>query len=86
MRHLLTHTAAFGYEMLSSDLIRYIHRTGTPSTSTGKLGSLRLPLLFDPGERWEYGIGIYWVGRAVEAASGQPLDAYFREHIFAPPT
>ncbi|MGH7114814.1 MAG: serine hydrolase domain-containing protein [Stellaceae bacterium] len=84
LRHLLTHTAGFGYEMLSSDLIRYIHRTGTPSTSTGQLASLRLPLLFDPGERWEYGINIDWVGRAVEAVGGQPLDAYCREHIFAP--
>ncbi len=84
LRHLLTHTAGFGYEMLNSDLIRYIHRTGTPSTSTGQLASLRLPLLFDPGERWEYGIAIDWVGRAVEAASGQPLDAYCREHIFEP--
>ena len=84
LRHLLTHTAGFGYEMLSSDLIRYIRRTGTPSTSTGKLASLRLPLLFDPGERWEYGINIDWAGRAVEAVSGQPLDSYCREHIFAP--
>ncbi len=84
LRHLLTHTAGFGYEMLNSDLIRYIHRTATPSTSTGKLASLHLPLLFEPGERWEYGISIDWVGRAVEAVSGQSLDLYFREHIFAP--
>jgi len=84
LRHLLTHTAGFGYEMLNSDLIRYIHRTATPSTSTGKLASLHLPLLFDPGERWEYGISIDWVGRAVEAVSGQSLDGYFRDHIFAP--
>jgi methyl acetate hydrolase len=84
LRHLLTHTAGFGYEMLSADLIRFIQRTGTPSTSTGKLASLLLPLLFDPGERWEYGINIDWVGRAVEAVGGKPLDGYFREHIFAP--
>ena len=84
LRHLLTHTAGFGYEMLNADLIRYIHRTDTPSTSTGRLASLRLPLLFDPGERWEYGISIDWVGRAVEAVSGTSLDRYFREHIFAP--
>jgi CubicO group peptidase (beta-lactamase class C family) len=70
--------------MLNSDLIRYIHRTATPSTSTGKLASLHLPLLFEPGERWEYGISIDWVGRAVEAVSGQSLDVYFREHILAP--
>ncbi len=84
LRHLLTHTAGFGYDMLNSDLIRYIHRTATPSTSTGKLASLHLPLLFDPGERWEYGISIDWVGRAVEAVSSTTLDAYFREYIFAP--
>src|SRR6476646_8891506 len=56
LRHLLTHTAGFGYEMLSPDLIRYVSFTATPSPSTGKLASLRQPLLFDPGERWEYGI------------------------------
>jgi methyl acetate hydrolase len=84
LRHLLTHTAGFGYEMLNSELIRYIHRTGTPSVSTGRLASLRQPLLFDPGERWEYGISIDWVGRAVEAVSGKPLDAYCREYIFTP--
>jgi CubicO group peptidase (beta-lactamase class C family) len=43
-----------------------------------------MPLVFDPGERWEYGINTDWVGRLVEAASGRPLDAYFRERIFAP--
>ncbi|MGA7864621.1 MAG: serine hydrolase domain-containing protein [Stellaceae bacterium] len=84
LRDLLTHTAGFGYEFWDPDLVRYVRVTGMPSISTGKLASLGLPLVFDPGERWEYGINIDWVGRAVEAASGQPLDAYFREHIFAP--
>lgn len=84
LRHLLTHTAGFGYEMLNAELIRYIAATHTPSTSTGKLASLRLPLLFDPGERWQYGINTDWLGRAIETASGQPLDDYFREHIFDP--
>src|ERR1700738_920550 len=84
LRHLLTHTAGFGHEMLSPDLIRYVSVTATPPTSTGKLASLRLPLLFDPGDRWEYGINTDWVGRTVEAVSGHSLDAYFGEHIFAP--
>jgi methyl acetate hydrolase len=84
LRHLLTHTAGFGYETWDADLVRYVKVSGTPSTSTGKLASLRLPLVFDPGERWEYGINIDWAGRAVEAVSGQPLEVYFREHIFAP--
>src|SRR5438105_4247047 len=84
LRNLLTHTAGFGYETWDADLVRYVKVSGTPSTSTGKLASLRLPLVFDPGERWEYGINIDWAGRAVEAVSGQPLEVYFREHIFAP--
>ena len=84
LRRLLTHTAGFGYEMLSTELGRYIRRTGTPSTSTGKLASLRLPLLFDPGERWEYGINTDWAGRIIETVAGQPLDDYVREQICAP--
>jgi CubicO group peptidase (beta-lactamase class C family) len=84
LRHLLTHTAGFGYEVWDPDLIRYVKVTGMPTFLTGKLAALRLPLVFDPGERWEYGINIDWVGRAVEAAAGQPLDACFRAHIFGP--
>ena len=44
----------------------------------------RTPLMFDPGERWQYGTSIDWVGRIVEAVSGEPLDDYFRTHIFDP--
>ena len=84
LHHLLTHTAGFGYEVWDPDLIRYVKVTGIPSGTTGKLASLRLPLVFDPGDRWEYGINLDWVGRTVEAVSGQPLEVYFREHIFAP--
>jgi methyl acetate hydrolase len=84
LRHLLTHTAGFGYEMWNPELIRYVAATGMPFLMTGKLAALNLPLVFDPGERWEYGINIDWVGRAVERVAGQPLDAYFSAHIFAP--
>jgi methyl acetate hydrolase len=84
LRRLLTHTAGFGYEMLNGELMRYVAVTKTPSASTGKLASLQLPLVFDPGENWQYGINMEWVGRAIEAASGQSLDVYFRDHIFEP--
>jgi methyl acetate hydrolase len=84
LRHLLTHTAGFGYEIWDAALGRYVKATNTPSIFTGKLASLRLPLLFDPGDRWDYGINIDWVGRAIEVVGGQPLAVYFREHIFAP--
>ena len=84
LRHLLTHTAGFAYDTWDAELARFIKTTAAPPTSTGKLASLRLPLVFDPGDRWEYGINLDWVGRTVEAVSGHPLEVYFREHIFAP--
>jgi methyl acetate hydrolase len=84
LRHLLTHTAGFSYEIWDADTVRYVKTTGMSSTLTGKVAALRLPLVFDPGERWEYGINIDWVGRLVEHVSGKPLDVYFRDHIFTP--
>src|SRR6516165_7371476 len=84
LRHLLTHTAGFAYPVWDEALGRYIKASGTPPGNTGKLASLRLPLVFDPGERWEYGINLDWAGRVVEAVSGLPLEVYFRQHIFAP--
>jgi methyl acetate hydrolase len=84
LRHLLTHTAGFAYPVWDEELARYIKATDTPPGSTGKLASIRLPLVFDPGDRWEYGINLDWAGRVVEAVSGLPLEVYFRQHIFAP--
>jgi methyl acetate hydrolase len=84
LRHLLTHTAGFVYEMWSANAKHYVEATGTPPVMSGRLAALQRPLAFDPGDKWEYGINIDWAGRLVEAASGMNLDAYFREHIFGP--
>ena len=84
LRHLLTHTAGFSYEVWDADMVRYVKATGMPSMASGKVAALRMPLAFDPGDKWEYGINIDWVGRLVEAISGQTLDAYFRDKIFVP--
>jgi methyl acetate hydrolase len=84
LRHLLTHTAGFTYEVWDANTQRYVKATGMPSTQSGKIAALRTPLAFDPGDRWLYGVNIDWAGRIVEATSGQPLDVYFREHILGP--
>ena len=84
LRHLLTHTAGFSYDIWDAGTGRYIKATSMPARATAKVASIRTPLIFDPGERWEYGVNTDWVGRLVEATSGQPLDVYFREKIFAP--
>ncbi|MBV8337592.1 MAG: beta-lactamase family protein [Alphaproteobacteria bacterium] len=84
LKHLLTHTAGFSYSMRNPDIGRYAQATGTPLIMSGQLAALRMPLMFDPGDKWEYGINIDWVGRLVEALSLQDLDTYCRQHIFAP--
>jgi CubicO group peptidase (beta-lactamase class C family) len=84
LRMLLTHTAGFVYHIWNAALNRYVETTGLPTILSGKLAALQAPLAFEPGERWEYGINIDWVGRIVEAVSGQDLDSYLRENIFAP--
>ncbi len=84
LRHLLTHTAGFSYDVWNADIGRYMRQAGVPGVITVRNDALRTPLVFDPGERWEYGINIDWAGKAVEKVSGKSLEAYFREHIFAP--
>ena len=84
LRHLLTHTAGFTYDIWSQDMIRYQEHAGIPNIIECKKITLSTPLVFDPGERWEYGINIDWVGQTVEHLTGQRIEEYFREHIFLP--
>jgi len=84
LRHLLSHTAGFVYAAWNADIQRYVKSVNMPSTTSAKRGSLNQPLLFDPGERWEYGINIDWVGQIVETLRGTSLDVVLRERIFAP--
>ena len=84
LRHLLTHTAGYAYDMWNVSILRYLEATGTPSITTCRNASLALPLVFDPGDKWEYGISIDWAGKAVEAVSGQTLAAYMHDNILGP--
>jgi methyl acetate hydrolase len=84
LRHLMTHTAGFCYELWNSDKAAYLEKTGTPGITTCQNAALKTPLASDPGTRWEYGTNIDFVGKAIEAASGKRLDAYLRDHLFIP--
>ena len=84
VRHLLTHTAGFGYEFMRKELLDLVAKKQLPSMMAGGDAFLQAPLLHDPGTRWEYGINTDWLGRLVEKVSGQSLEVYFREHIFNP--
>ncbi len=85
IRQLLTHTAGAGYWFANSDLLRYHRLTGIPDPSTCKLAALfEVPLIADPGTRWEYGTNADWLGLVVQEVSGQDLASFCGEHVFAP--
>ena len=84
LRHLLTHTAGFAYDMWNGDMVKYLERTNTPGIITCKNDALKTPLMTDPGTRWEYGSNIDFAGKAIEAVTGQRLEDYLRDHLFTP--
>ena len=84
LRHLLTHTSGYVYEIWNTDILAYQEAKGIPQITSCENAALTTPLLFDPGERWDYGIGIDWAGKMVEAVSGQRLGQYMKENLFDP--
>jgi len=84
VRQLMSHTTGLAYWFLDANIDRYEQVTGTPNILPGSLAALAAPLMFDPGTRFEYGINHDWLGRVVEAVSGERLDAYFTANITGP--
>jgi CubicO group peptidase (beta-lactamase class C family) len=84
VRQLATHTSGLGYWFWNAALFRWERATGTPNVLAGSSRALTVPLVADPGTRWEYGIGTDWLGRVVEVVSGQSLDAYVAANITGP--
>ena len=84
LRQLLTHTSGFVYDIWNSDFAAYLAATGKPGVMSLQLDALRVPLMFDPGTRWDYGTGIDWAGQMVEAVSGMTLGQYMQANIFEP--
>jgi methyl acetate hydrolase len=82
LRHLLTHTSGMGYDTWNADIFRYVKAKGPFKPAS--MAALSTPLLFDPGEQWQYSISIDWAGLMVEKASGKRLDRYMTENIFVP--
>lgn len=84
LNHLMLHTAGFGYEFFSDDLLRYRTFHDIPSVLSCTRAGLTDVLLHDPGAQWTYGSSIEWLGLVVEAVRGKSLGAVFDEYIFAP--
>lgn len=82
LRHLLTHTAGLGYFFIHPQVLQYFGAVGMPAP--GSKASILMPLMFDPGDSWEYSVATDWAGLAVEAVTGGTLGDYLAEHVFAP--
>lgn len=83
-RMLLLHTAGFGYDFFNERYNRLATEHGQPSVITASRASIETPLLFDPGEQWEYGSNIDWAGQVVEGVTGKRLGDVLQERVFAP--
>ena len=92
MWHLLTHTSGLTYGFHHQHVTDAIYRAR--GFEWGAPGGLDLagvcdawaamPLAFQPGSEWNYGVSTDVLGRVVEVISGQSLDEFFAEHIFEP--
>lgn len=94
IRHLLTHTSGIPYGEFNPGKIMAVymknnvlggglnHLTWTSEEFIDRLG--RTPLVFQPGERYMYGLNMDVLGRIVEVVSDQKLEDYFRQNIFEP--
>jgi methyl acetate hydrolase len=83
-RMLMLHTAGFGYDFFNTTYLRLAQERGQPSVITCSRASIMTPLLFDPGDKWEYGSNIDWCGQVVEGIRGKRLGEVMKERIFAP--
>ena len=83
-RMLLLHTAGLGYDFFNEHYNRLAQEHGQPSVITASKASINTPLLFDPGDEWEYGSNMDWAGQVVEGITGKRLGEVMQERIFAP--
>ena len=84
LRNLLTHTSGYAYDFTDPNLDKWFEATDSPRASTRRLASLNTPLMFDPGTKWLYGIGIDWAGIILERVTKSKLGDYFAEHLLEP--
>jgi CubicO group peptidase (beta-lactamase class C family) len=92
VRHLLTHTSGLTYGFHHAHPVDAMYRAaghewatpaGADSAEVCRQWAA-IPLVFQPGSEWNYGVSTDVLGRLVEVVSGQPLDEFFEQRIFAP--
>lgn len=85
IKHLLTMTAGFDYDIHKKEIVDIREKTnGRSPTKEVIKALLKAPLLFEPGERWNYSLGHDVLGVVIEEVSGKLLSEYMNENIFEP--
>jgi CubicO group peptidase (beta-lactamase class C family) len=90
--HLLTHTAGLTYGFHHAHAVDEIYRAkgfefGVPrgmDLAAACDAWAALPLMFEPGAEWNYSVATDVLGRIVEVVSGERLDTFLAEQVFAP--
>ena len=92
IKHLLTHTSGLTYgfhrvhvtdEIQRATIDEFAPPAGADLARACELYA-QVPLRFDPGTCWNYSVSTDVLGRVVEVVSGQPLDAFFQDHVLGP--
>ncbi|KAH7493102.1 hypothetical protein H9L39_00081 [Fusarium oxysporum f. sp. albedinis] len=84
LRMLLTHTAGFGYAFEDEKLAEFGRPIGFDDFSGEAIDTANRPLVNQPGETFQYGVSMDWVGVIIERTYKKSLEEVFREHIFRP--
>jgi len=89
IRNLLTHTSGLTYGFDTNSYVDSLYRAsganGWDDVLANKIKILaKMPLKYQPGTKWEYGLSIDVAGYLVEVLSGMPLDEYFKTKIYDP--
>lgn len=104
VRHLLTHTAGLGYNIIQKGPIKKAYDDNgivggqasklpipgfppvTPAPSLTAMADrlAALPLVYEPGAKWSYSIGLDLMGALIEVVSGQAFDTFLKARLFDP--
>lgn len=93
IRHLLTHTSGLDYTDIGSSKVQAIYTKNHIPSGLGyfdadlleRMKALgKLPLSFQPGEKWQYSLGCDLLGCLIEVISGMSLEDFFIKNIFEP--
>ena len=76
IRQLLAHTSGIGYSFTNPIEFALVNKT--------QKGEWELPLVDEPGEKWNYGASTRVLGFVMEKVTGVPLERWYQEHIFGP--